>query len=114
MHEKLVVRGAIGRVDGDIFHYAFDTIEQVISTANFYTEIEAEEFVKARERISLKEIKYRLTWKSIKLFWKQYIKKRGYRDGMYGFIWCILNVIGPQIRWIKIWEKALKEGKLED
>jgi glycosyltransferase involved in cell wall biosynthesis len=112
-HEKIFVKGKIGKIDADIYHFAFDNIREVISAGNFYTEIEAEEFLKGRNRVSFREIKYRLTWKSLKLFWKLYIKKKGYKDGMYGLAWCILNVIGPQIRWLKIWERALREGKLE-
>ena len=112
VHETLIVKGEVGKIEAEIVHFAFDNIKEVISTGNFYTEIEAEEFVKSRDSVSFREIRYRLTWKSLKLFWKLYVKKKGYKDGMYGLAWCILNVIGPQIRWLKIWEKALKERKL--
>jgi glycosyltransferase involved in cell wall biosynthesis len=112
-HEKLIVKGNTGKIDAEIFHYAFDSISQVIATGNFYTDIESDEFVRKIDKISYKEIKYNLTWKSLKLFWKLYVKKKGYKDGQYGFMWCVLNVMGPQMRWLKIWEKAKREGKLK-
>ena len=112
VHETLKIEGKIGRIDAEIYHFPFFSIKDILNKMNFYTEIETELFVKNIERISFKEIKYRLTWKSLKLFWKLYIKKKGYKDGMYGLAWSIINVIGPQIRWLKIWEKTLKERKL--
>jgi glycosyltransferase involved in cell wall biosynthesis len=113
VHETLKIDGDIGKIDADIYHYPFSSISEILNKTNFYTDVESKLFVEEIDSISFKEIKYRLTWKSLKLFWKLYFKKKGYKDGMYGLVWCILNVIGPQIRWLKIWEKAIKEGKLE-
>jgi len=114
VHEHLVVNGPVGRIDTDINHYPFNSISEVIERVNFYTDIESSGFLENIKSVSKKRIKYELTIKSIKRFWKLYVKKQGYKDGIYGFIWCILNVIGPQIRWMKIWEKALKKQKLVD
>lgn len=112
VHETLEVQGNIGFIDADIYHYPFNTIKDFIEKLNLYTELESDVFVEENDVISAKEIKQRLLWKSIKLFWKLYIKKHGYKDGMHGLIWCLLNVIGPQVRWMKIWDKASKQSKL--
>jgi len=114
VHETLKVDGAIGNIDAEVLHYPFNSINQVIERFNFYTDVESEIFLKQIDKVDSREIKYHLILKSLKLFWKLYIKKKGYRDGMYGLAWCILNVISPQIKWLKIWEKALKEGKLKN
>ena len=113
VHERLKMEGRIGVIEKDIYHYPFNLIKEVIRRANFYTDIETDEFIKTGNEISFKEIKYRLTWKSLKLFWKLYVRKRGYKDGMHGLVWCVLNVIGPQIKWLKVWEKAVKEDRLD-
>jgi|SRR3989338_2408312 len=113
VHETLKVDGPIGVIGAEVYHYPFNSIRQVIERCNFYTDVESEDELKNKEKIDSKEIKYHLIWKSLKLFWKLYIKKRGYKDGMYGLAWCILNVIGPQIRWLKVWEKAVQDGKLK-
>ncbi|MFA6281747.1 MAG: glycosyltransferase family 2 protein [Candidatus Omnitrophota bacterium] len=105
IHEKLSIDGKIGKIDADINHYPFNSIYQFIERMNRYTESESVNFT-SDPNINLKRIKYELTIKSLKKFWKLYIRKKGYKDGMYGFIWCVLNVIGPQVRWIKIWEKT--------
>ncbi len=113
VHETLKVDGPVGDIDVKVYHYSFNSISQYIAKCNFFSDVESEVFLKNNIG-DIKEIKYRLTWKSLKLFWKLYIRKKGYKDGMHGLAWCILSVIGPQIRWLKIWEKALKEDKLPD
>ena len=108
IHEVLNVSGDTGKIDAEIYHYPYSSIRGILDKMNFYTDAEAEKEIKERGDISLKEIKYRLTWKALKLFWKLYIKKQGYKDGIYGLIWSIINVIGPEIRWLKIWEKQIQ------
>lgn len=114
VHETLAINGLIGTIEADIEHYPYDSIGQVMQRSCFYNEVEANLFIKNNPKISLKEIKFRLTWKALKLFWKLYFKKKGYKDGMHGLAWCIVNIIGTQIKWLKIWEKASQEGKLID
>jgi glycosyltransferase involved in cell wall biosynthesis len=113
IHETPVISGPVRRIDADIEHYPFATISDVVRRTDQYTEIEADLYVQGHDRIPLREIKYRLCWRSVKLFWKLYVKKKGFKDGMHGLVWCILNVIGPQIKWMKIWEKAARAGKLD-
>jgi len=112
IHESLKIDGSVGKIDADVEHYPFGSIYDVIARANFYSDLESLEFLKKVDSVSERKIRYELTVASIKRFWKLYVKKRGYKDGMHGFIWGILNVIGPQIRWIKIWEAARKQSKL--
>jgi hypothetical protein len=113
IHETPVISGPVRRIDADIEHYPFATVSDVVRRTDQYTEIEADLYVQEHDKVSLREIKYRLCWRSVKLFWKLYVKKHGFKDGMHGLVWCILNVIGPQIKWMKIWEKALRAGKLD-
>lgn len=113
IHESLRVDGQIGDIDVEVKHYSFNSIAQYLGKCNFFSEAESEAFLK-NNKVDVREIKYQLTWKSLKLFWKLYVKKSGYKDGMYGLAWCILSVIGPQVRWLKIWEKAKDSGKLKE
>jgi len=114
VHETLGVEGPVGDIDIEILHYSFTSIAHYIAKLNFFSDAESDIFLKEKNEVEIKEIKYRLTWKSLKLFWKLYIKKKGYKDGMHGLAWCVLCVIGPQVRWLKIWEKAKNSGKLKE
>lgn len=112
LHEFLRVDGDEGRIDEFIYHYPFEGAEDIVLRALHYTEFEAEQICAKSDRISLKEIRYRLTFKSVKLFWKMYVKNKGYKDGLAGLIWCVCNVIGPQILWMKVLQKAKRKGIL--
>jgi len=108
IHETLDIKGPVGEIDADINHYPFNSIYEVIARQNFYSEFESERHLKENSPPSAREIKHQLTIKPITRFWKLYVRKKGYKDGMHGFIWCILNVAGHMIRWMKIWEKVEK------
>ncbi|MFH0753397.1 MAG: glycosyltransferase family 2 protein [Candidatus Omnitrophota bacterium] len=112
VHELLDFQGASGRIDADILHYPFEEMTPMLMKAVTYGEHEAELYCQTQRCVSQKEIRYRLMWKSLKVFWKLYVRKQGFRDGIPGLVWCVCNVIGPQIKWIKIWEKAKIKGML--
>jgi hypothetical protein len=58
----------------------------------------------SRGKLSDREVRYNLKIKPIKLFWKLYIKKKGFREGMFGLIFCLLNAWLHFLRWAKYWE----------
>lgn len=104
IHERPQVSGKIGRIEAEIEHYPFVNISQYIDRQNRYTDLEAKELFKEKSILSLREIKYNLLFKPIKLFWKLYIKKSGYKDGVYGLIYAALNAFRHFLRWAKYWE----------
>ena len=112
VHQNLIVNGKIGTLKNYFIHH-LKSVDDYLFKILKYTDIEAKNFVNSQNKIKLKEVKYRLTYKTFKTFFKLYIKKKGYKDGHQGLIWAILNTIGPQIRWLKIYDKAFKEDKLE-
>lgn len=114
VHETLKVDGLVGELPVEVEHYPYNSIQEVINRSNFYSDVESDIYISEASLVSVKELKKKLIWRAVKLFWKLYVKKKGYRDGMHGLAWCLVNVIGSEIRWLKIWEKALKEGKLSD
>jgi glycosyltransferase involved in cell wall biosynthesis len=104
VHESLEVKGKIGRVNADMEHYISGNISQVIEKQNYYTSLGAQRLWRERGIVSEKEIKYHLTIKPLKLFWKTYVKKRGFRDGLHGLIYCLLDSISHFLKWAKYWE----------
>lgn len=104
VHERPQVCGETGRIEADIEHYPFGNISQYIERQNRYTDLEAKELFKEKGVLNTKEIKYNLLFKPVKLFWKLYIKKKGYKDGVYGLIYAALNAFRHFLRWAKYWE----------
>lgn len=112
VHERLQVSGKLIELDEQIHNYPCKSIDYQFMKCLRYTEMEAKNVVGAVSYVSEREICRELMWKSLKRFWKHYVKRQGFREGLPGLVWCVMNVIGSQIRWIKIWEQAVKQNKL--
>ncbi|HBG62375.1 MAG: hypothetical protein A2Y03_10475 [Omnitrophica WOR_2 bacterium GWF2_38_59] len=108
VHEVLQVEGDIGIINADIEHYPFDSIAQFVERQNFYTTIFAKEIFEKRGSLNPKEIKYNIKTRPLKLFWKFYVKKQGYKEGIYGFVFCLLFAWVHFMSWSKYWEISEK------
>ena len=104
VHETLEVDGEIGTINEAIKHFPFSSIKQFVERQNFYTSVEAKLIYEDKGRIPKRKVRYNLVIRPLKLFWKAYIKKKGFRDGMYGFLFSILNSWIHFLRWAKYWE----------
>ncbi|MFH1479057.1 MAG: glycosyltransferase family 2 protein [Candidatus Omnitrophota bacterium] len=110
IHEQLKIDGKVGELSSYLEHYPFDSIEGFINRQLYYANIESDILHKERGRIELKEIKYHIMVKPIKLFIKLFIRKQGFRDGMHGFIFSILNAWRHLAIWAIYFSKYYKEG----
>lgn len=110
VHEVPVYNGTMGEINADIEHYPFDDIGQFVARQNRYTDIAALELVKTEGKLSEKEIKKNMINKSLKNFWKSYVKKQGYKEGFYGLVFAILFAFINFLKWAKY--RELCYGKL--
>lgn len=109
VHETLKVEGKIGTIEADIEHYPFQSIAQNIERTNIYTTVVARLMKQENSVLDKKKIRYNLTIRPLKAFWKMYIKRKAYKDGMYGLIFSILFSFGPMLKWMKYWELVRKD-----
>ena len=109
IHETPVYKGKEGIIEADIEHYPFDSIGQFIERQNRYTDIAANGLFKKEGILNEREIKKNLVNKSFKIFWKSYIKKQGYKEGVYGLVFAILFALINFMKWAKYWEMAKNE-----
>ena len=114
LHERPVSEGKIGVIEADIEHYPFQSISQFIARHNRYSSIDAEKMFKKDGVSRLREVKRNATRRTFKLFWKMYVKKKGYREGIYGLVFSILFAFTNFLIWVKYWELCMKdkEGKV--
>ena len=104
VHEKMVVDGETGCIDADILHVPFDSISEFIERQNRYTGLQAKDIIDSEKDLTVKKIKYNLRIKPLKLFRKIYFNKKGYREGMYGFVFAALSSYVHFLKWAKVWE----------
>lgn len=109
VHEVPVYKGAMGTIDADIDHYPFDSIDQFIQRQNRYARLAAKKMLEADGVLSERQIKKGLINRTFKVFWKSYVKKQGYKDGVYGLIFGILFAFINFLKWAKYWELVKKD-----
>lgn len=110
IHESLKVDGTVGRLEAPVEHYPFTSFSQFIRRHNFYSEREADEEWDTHGRLPQKDIFYQLKVMPLKRFFKFYIKKKGFLDGIYGFFFSVLYAWVHFINWAKYWELARKKA----
>jgi len=113
VHEQLMVQGKTDKIDAFIEHYPVDSLDYFLGKNLSYAKISANEYLKKIEAVDVKEMKQRLGLKALKLFWKSYVRKKGYKDGMPGFIWCILLVMTSQMFALMVCQQAYDSGKIK-
>ena len=104
VHHLVKVSGKIGEFEYPIEHYPFSSISEFIQKQDRYTKYEALEMFEKHKDAMVKEVKYNLTFKPLKMFFKSYFKKKGYKDGMVGLVFCVLFSWSYFLRWAKYWE----------
>jgi (heptosyl)LPS beta-1,4-glucosyltransferase len=113
VHEQLHIQGDVAKIEAFVEHYPVDSIEHFLAKDLSRAKLTARQFLNKTESLDLKKIRHGLTFKALKLFWKSYVRKKGYKDGIQGLCWCVLLVITSQIFWLTIVQKAHDDGKLK-
>jgi hypothetical protein len=109
IHETLLVDGTIGKLEAPIEHYPFTSIKQFVNRHNGYSTREAKADLEETGRLPDNEVQYNLKKKPLKRFFKFFVRKKGFLDGMYGFIFSVLFAWVHFLNWAKYWE--LTENK---
>jgi len=102
LHEDLMVTPGypVIRMKGRINHYSYYSIEHYMEKANYYTTIAAQEL----EKKGRKNYYFKLFMSPGFVFLKSYFLKRGFLDGMHGFITALFNAHTNFLKYAKLWE----------
>ena len=106
IHERLKVDGSIGKIEAPIEHIPFASIKQFITRHNGYSAREALALREEKGALPPDEVLFNLKKKPLKRFFKFYIRKKGFLDGMHGLIFSILFAWVHFLNWVKYWEIA--------
>lgn len=106
VHEKVVLNGKAGYLKGEILHYSYKNVEQYFKKFNNYTTMGAEQAYKSGKKAGW----YHIAFKPPVAFIKHYIMKRGFLDGLEGFIISVLSAIAVMVKYSKL-KEIIKRGK---
>jgi glycosyltransferase involved in cell wall biosynthesis len=104
-HDVLVVDGEVAHLSGDLLHYSYDSISAHILQTNKFSTIEAQTLFNKGKRASL----VKLVTRPALQFFKDYILKKGFLDGRYGFIICFINSLYVLLKYAKMKDMELNK-----
>ena len=99
VHERVSATN-IKRLTHPIFHYPFPTHAEQVSTNNRYSGLGAEELRARGKKFSV----LKLVFKPISKFLETYLIKRGFMDGLPGFIIAVGAAYSVFLKFAKLWE----------
>ena len=100
VHESVRVNGRVAKVRGEIQHYAYRDLSHHLQTIDRYTTLAATQMFEDGRRASWIDVLVtpRLT------FFRNYIVRGGFRDGMAGLIISAMNSYYVGLKFAKLWE----------
>ncbi len=108
VHEHLVVNGSIGELKNDIEHYTDPSIRHYFKKFNHYTSLAADELKTKNKNFSI----WSLIIRPAAVFFKMYFIRRGFLDGIQGFILAVFSSAYVFTKYAKLWE--LTKGEKEN
>ncbi|MEZ4387848.1 MAG: glycosyltransferase family 2 protein [Candidatus Krumholzibacteriia bacterium] len=99
VHEAVEVRGPLGRLDGLLEHYPYETMEQYIGKLDRYTTAAAADLHAAGRRGSLAQAAVR----SQATFWRMWVLQGGVLDGWAGTVLCQASAFYVLSKYVKLW-----------
>ncbi len=98
VHESIEVSGQVGKLDGELLHYSYENLEQVLDKANHYSSAAAQMMLQRGKTASLSGAVLRGLW----AFMRTYFLRRGFLDGREGFMVAVSNAEGTYYRYLKL------------
>jgi len=99
-HDKFIMqKGAtIGHINADLLHYSFYTIEQHVRQVNLFSEIAARALFDKRKKVTVAYILI----SPVAKFFRDFFLKRGFMDGYYGLVICVVSSYAKFLKYAKL------------
>jgi hypothetical protein len=100
VHEQLIVNGRVVDLQHDLLHYTDPNLRHYFEKFNSYTSLAAEDMRTAGKSFLLYDLLVRPPF----LFFKMYLLRLGFLDGLHGLIVCVLSSAYVFTKYAKLWE----------
>jgi glycosyltransferase involved in cell wall biosynthesis len=99
VHESVAATGTVGRLTGELQHFAYRDLSHHYSTMDRYTTLAAEEMRAKGRKAGILDLVFH-PWAA---FMRNYFLKRGVLDGVPGFIISVMNSYYVFLKFAKLW-----------
>ncbi len=100
VHEKVEIDGQVGTLSGQLLHYTDPDVSHYLMKLDRYTTLSAKMLHESGKPFHW----YYLIVKPVAIWVKMYILKRGFLDGLPGFILASLSSFHVYCKYAKLWE----------
>jgi glycosyltransferase involved in cell wall biosynthesis len=107
LHERLEISGSTSKLKGELFHYSYNGLAHHFTKAMSYAQISAEAYYKNNRHFS----PLNLILNPAFAFFRLYILRKGFLDGIHGFIAAASSFWGTFLKYAFLWEKELKQKR---
>jgi len=104
VHEAVAVSGTVGLLREELQHFAYRSVAEHLETMDRYTTLAARQMFESGRRAGLLQ----LAGHPPLAFLRNYIARRGFRDGAAGFVISAMNAYYVFLKFAKLWE--LRQG----
>jgi glycosyltransferase involved in cell wall biosynthesis len=108
IHEHANVNGETKKLSGELFHYTYDSIASQVGVINKYSSL----LVSETKEKAVKYLVLHMIVNSLARFIKFYFLKKGFKDGVAGFIVAITESYYVFLKYAKVWEEKNNQKKL--
>ncbi len=99
-HDKVIVKGEVAKLRGEIYHFTYENISHHIKTINNFSDVVSQNMLDRGERFAL----LKMLLKPPAKFMETYLYKLGFLDGVPGFVISVLSSYYVFLRYAKLWE----------
>lgn len=105
VHEDIILKGKIGKLENEIFHYSYGDLHEYFFKFNSYTTKAAEDLFKKGKHVNTFGIVARFPLQ----FFQSYFIHLNVLNGYPGFIWALCSSFYPVIKYAKLKELIQKK-----
>ena len=107
-HNRFVFEGTAAYLASPLDHYTERTIEDHFRKFNNFTTLAAKERGKTKRVVYWSDLAFRPPF----TFWKYYVIRQGFREGMHGFLISVFASMYTFVKYAKVWDliRAQNDG----
>lgn len=107
LHEKIKLNGKAKRLEGDLLHYSFPTLNSLNTKLNQYSDLFLEQQLSKGKRWSCFSVLCRSLWRFI----RAYFIRLGFLDGFPGFYIAIITAFSTFYKYSRLYEHQALQKK---
>lgn len=109
VHPQAYMKDPRGALKSDILHYTYRDFADAITKLDRQTDLEAKKWFREKRKIGILSA----LRKSVDRFWRAYVSKQGYKDGVPGLFLAVNSGMYQFLSFAKTWEmKRLKSPQV--